>query len=167
MIQHITHLILCPSLLTVNLSSNKIHSLTGIHLAVGCLTTLILRKNEISSTKGLEKLYSLEVIDLSYNIIASFSALSSISNLPNLKNLLLTGNPIYFVPNYRREVMRVIKNLDFSKFMLDEILFSKDDRRDIAKDYRTKDGFLVPTQLKSPCSRKKKKPVLVFNRLYF
>ena len=56
---------------------------------------------------GLSKLYSLEVLDLQSNDIAFVLEIHHISSLPCLEHLILTGNPITVVVDYRTKVFEL------------------------------------------------------------
>ena len=109
-IQEIRNLASCFRLEFLNLSFNSIDSVQHLNETLGNLRVLILKKNLLRRTEGLEKLYALEMLDLSYNQIGDFTEVERIGKLPLLQDLLLEGNPIQTSPatakNYRILVLR-------------------------------------------------------------
>jgi hypothetical protein len=71
---------------------------------VGNITKLVLRNNALASTRGIEKLYSLEALDLSHNIISTFREVELLGGVPALHSLWLEGNPVSVSTYYREEV---------------------------------------------------------------
>jgi len=61
---------------------------------IGNLIELILTGNEISSTRGLDRLFSLERLSLDENNICNLANMSGIAKLPFLMNFDLKGNPL-------------------------------------------------------------------------
>ena len=68
------------------------------------LQSLNLRHNRLSTTKGLEILINLQRLDLSHNILTSLDELITLQRLRQLRSLVLEGNPIALLPNYRHSV---------------------------------------------------------------
>lgn len=104
------------------------------HLQVSCrIVKLVLRNNALTSLRGIDNLKSLEGLDLSYNIISSFTDLEILTSLPSLHNLWLEGNPICCSRWYRAHVFSFFSNLEkvscgdclyFSSFSWDlQVLF--------------------------------------------
>lgn len=61
---------------------------------IGNVTELILSGNEISSTRGLDRVLSLERLSLDENKIHHLSDIAGVSQMPFLMNFDLKGNPI-------------------------------------------------------------------------
>jgi len=61
---------------------------------IGNVTELILTGNKISSTRGLDRLFSLERLSLDENNIYNLASISGIAKLPFLMNFDLKGNPL-------------------------------------------------------------------------
>jgi len=61
---------------------------------IGNVTEFILTGNEISSTRGLDRLFSLERLSLDENNICNLANISGIAKLPFLMNFDLKGNPL-------------------------------------------------------------------------
>ncbi len=69
-------------------------SLDDIFLHIGNVTELILTGNEITSTRGLDRLFSLERLSLDENKIHHLAHIAGIAKIPFLMNFDLKGNPI-------------------------------------------------------------------------
>ncbi len=65
-----------------------------VFLHIGNVKELILSGNEISSTNGLDRIFSLERLSLDDNKIEHISNIAGIAKLPFLMNFDLKGNPI-------------------------------------------------------------------------
>lgn len=68
------------------------------------IVTLVLRNNALTTLRGIERLKSLEGLDLSYNIISNFFELEILADLPSLESLWLEGNPLSTASWYRAQV---------------------------------------------------------------
>ena len=68
-------------------------SLDDIFMYIGNVTELFLTGNEISSTRGLDRIFSLERLTLDENKISQLTHIVGLANLPFLMNLDLKGNP--------------------------------------------------------------------------
>ncbi|XP_074563839.1 uncharacterized protein LOC141820428 [Curcuma longa] len=123
---------LLPAVETLDLSQNRIAKIDNLqkitklryldlgfnHLRsvawlseVSCrIVKLVLRYNSLTSVHGIENLKSLEGLDLSYNIISSFTALEILGSLPSLHNLWLEGNPICGSQWFRAHVFSFFSN---------------------------------------------------------
>ncbi|KAM4624667.1 serine/threonine-protein kinase 11-interacting protein isoform 2-T3 [Discoglossus pictus] len=91
-------------------------------LSMGATTqlhTLILRHNQLSSTKGVEELINLQHLDLSYNLLVDHTELSGLAKLHNLKKLFLEGNPLYFHRDYRALTVQHLSLKAADKLSLD------------------------------------------------
>ncbi|NP_001091209.1 nischarin S homeolog [Xenopus laevis] len=93
------------NLIHLDLSYNKLADLNGIHTKVGNIKTLSLAGNVLESLCGLNKLYSLVNLDLSHNRIEQLEEIKNIGSLPCLENVLLAGNPLTVIPDYRTKVL--------------------------------------------------------------
>ena len=67
--------------------------LDDIYMHLGNVTELCLTGNEISSTRGLDRIFSLERLALDENNINQLTHIVGLANLPFLMNLDLKGNP--------------------------------------------------------------------------
>lgn len=74
------------------------------------IVKLVLRNNALSALRGIENLKSLEGLDLSYNIISSFTELEILASLSCLLSLWLEGNPICCARWYRAHVFSFFSN---------------------------------------------------------
>ena len=61
---------------------------------IGNVTELILTGNEITSTLGLDRLFSLERLSLDENNIQHLTHIAGVAKIPFLMNFDLKGNPI-------------------------------------------------------------------------
>ncbi|RZR78636.1 hypothetical protein BHM03_00004049 [Ensete ventricosum] len=78
---------------------------------VSCrLVKLVLRNNALTSLHGIQNLKSLEELDLSYNIICTFTDVEILASLSSLHNLWLEGNPICCSQRYRSRVFSFFSN---------------------------------------------------------
>jgi hypothetical protein len=74
-------------------------------MQVSChIVKLVLRNNALTTLHGIENLKSLEGLDVSYNIISSFSELEFLAGLPSIRSLWLEGNPLCCARWYRAQV---------------------------------------------------------------
>jgi hypothetical protein len=64
-----------------------------IFMHIGNITELILTGNEISTTRGLDRIFSLELLSLDENKIQQLTHISAIAKMPFLMNFDLKGNP--------------------------------------------------------------------------
>ncbi|XP_067683735.1 nischarin-like isoform X2 [Haliotis asinina] len=103
----IQHLQWLSHLTFLDISHNNIHNLDSLHTKLGNLKTLKLAGNKLGSLQGFSKLFSLEILDVSNNEIGQVSDVKPIGGLPCLENLLLTGNPVTIVLDYRTKVLEV------------------------------------------------------------
>eukprot|EP00899_Mesostigma_viride_P014135 jgi/Mesvir1/22722/Mv14130-RA.1 len=104
-IASISQLHTCVRLESLDLGFNRISSTVGWNRTVGNIRVLVLRYNALGSTAGLEKLYSLEELDLSCNLLASWEHVRRLSPLPCLTKLWLMGNPLSVHRKYRHLVL--------------------------------------------------------------
>lgn len=99
------NLTLLPHLAQVHLSANCFSSLDNLHCKIGNVVHLDLSENRISALEGFSKLYSLETLNLASNQISDLDQVKHISSLPCLENVVLTGNPLAIVVDYRVKVL--------------------------------------------------------------
>lgn len=92
------------SLSYLYLSGNRIVDTNNLSLRIGSIVYLDLSQNLISSMKGFSDLFTLEGLDLGSNIISEISELQYIQGLERLNYLVLTGNPVATVVDYRIKV---------------------------------------------------------------
>ena len=88
----------------LNLSYNHLSDLTDINAKLGNIRVLSLQNNQIKEIGGLEKLYSLERLDLSNNLISTANRVEGLGGLPNLHTLWVQGNPLTASETYRVDV---------------------------------------------------------------
>lgn len=99
------NLTLLPHLAQLHLSANCFSFLENLHCKIGNVVHLDLSENRIVILEGFSKLYSLETLNLASNQIQDLDQVKHISNLPCLENLVLTGNPLAIVVDYRVKVL--------------------------------------------------------------
>ena len=92
----------CERLEHLDLSRNRLEGLPALHLSLGNVSTLILSHNRLSSTSGLERLFSVVELDLSHNAIRDPSEVRRLASLPNLEGLWLRCNPLADDPHISR-----------------------------------------------------------------
>ena len=63
-------------------------------MLLGNVKVLLLSNNNISDVCGLDRMYSLERLDLKNNRISGLCDVSALAKLPNLMRLDLRGNPL-------------------------------------------------------------------------
>ncbi len=103
-ISHIIHLQDCISLKHVNLSHNRIRVLSNLERVLGSVTRINVSHNEIESLDGIDKIYSLERLDASHNVLDDFVEVQHLCKLPCLESLVLGDNPLADHVEYRLKV---------------------------------------------------------------
>ncbi|KAG0148712.1 hypothetical protein CROQUDRAFT_89983 [Cronartium quercuum f. sp. fusiforme G11] len=78
---------------SLNLAGNMIDSVLGIYQSLGNVTTINLSRNRLTSLCGLERLYSIERLDIRQNQINDIKELSRLATLPSLTSLWTSSNP--------------------------------------------------------------------------
>nr|POE46545.1 serine/threonine-protein kinase 11-interacting protein [Quercus suber] len=132
----------CAKLKHLDLGFNHLRSISYF-TEVSChIVKLVLRNNALTSLHGIENLKSLEGLDVSYNIISSFSDIEFLTDLPSLRSLWLEGNPLCCARWYRAQV--------FSFFMYPEKL--KLDDKNISTREFWKRQIIVASRQKRPAS---------------
>lgn len=96
-----------PHLVSLNLSNNVFSALENMHTKLGNVVDLDLSQNHLTSLKGLSKLYSLASLNVSTNNISEIEEVSHISGLPCLEILIITGNPVATIVDYRTKVLEL------------------------------------------------------------
>ncbi|KAL7497903.1 hypothetical protein ACHAWT_007083 [Skeletonema menzelii] len=100
-----------PMLSSINLSYNRLSRLDDVFLYIGNITELILIGNEITTTRGLDRLFSLECLSLSENKIHNLSDIVGVANLPFLMNLDLRENPLMEDDAARIKVLNLFREV--------------------------------------------------------
>lgn len=104
-IDRISNLDKLSALSVLSLSENNVAECIDLHLELGNLIELNLSQNSLKLLKGFRKLYSLQHLDLSCNLIDSMDEVDYLGALPCLDNLRLTGNPVAGSVDYRSRVL--------------------------------------------------------------
>ncbi|KAL4578904.1 hypothetical protein LXL04_015035 [Taraxacum kok-saghyz] len=114
----VDNLLRCSKLKHLDLGFNQLRTIASFSKVTCQIVKLVLRNNALTTMRGVENLKSLEGLDLSYNIISSFSELELVSGLPSLKTLWLEGNPVCSANWYRPQVYSFFSDPD--KLILDD-----------------------------------------------
>ncbi|UYV82128.1 IKK1 [Cordylochernes scorpioides] len=112
LIEKITGLDSLINLIHLDLSFNKISVIEGLNNLIK-LETLLLFSNGIYEISSLKKLKKLKELSLGMNCISSFNQIHHLSSLNNLNILILAGNPISRISNYKKNIFEILPNLDF------------------------------------------------------
>lgn len=102
----------------LSLSSNNITDVIDLHTKLGNVICLNLSSNKISDLKAFSKLFSLEMLDLGSNSVTDITQINHLSRLQNMNYLVLSGNPVSTVVDYRIKVLGIL-NKRTSDFCLD------------------------------------------------
>ncbi|KAJ6845008.1 uncharacterized protein M6B38_289960 [Iris pallida] len=108
----------CGRLRLLDLGFNHLRSISSLAEVSSRIVKLVLRNNALATLRGIENLKSVEGLDLSYNIISSFSELEILASLPSLQNLWLEGNPVCCSRWYRAHIFSFLSHPE--KLNLDE-----------------------------------------------
>ncbi|RHY98879.1 hypothetical protein DYB37_011490 [Aphanomyces astaci] len=106
-LQTLAHLENCPHLTLVNFSHNHLNSVAGAHRYLAAVAFLDLSHNHLASTSGLEKMFTLQRLDLTHNIVPTTGEVAYLVSLPLLHDLSLLGNPFVDVA-YRGRVLELL-----------------------------------------------------------
>ena len=109
-ISALSNLTSLPHLSHLYLSANCFVEANDFHTKLGNIRNIDLSQNSISSLQGFSKLYSLESLDLASNQVSDLSEIKHICSLPCLENLILTGNPVAIVVDYRVRALEQFGN---------------------------------------------------------
>ncbi|KAN0064552.1 hypothetical protein ACQY0O_002180 [Thecaphora frezii] len=83
-----------PNLTSLNIQDNLIDSVLGIYGTLKAIRVLNLAKNRLESLCGLERLYTLERIDLRSNCIFEAGEVGRLATLPAIKEVWIKDNPL-------------------------------------------------------------------------
>ncbi|KAJ0974926.1 hypothetical protein J5N97_016891 [Dioscorea zingiberensis] len=108
----------CIKLQHLDLGFNHLQTIASLSEISCPIVKLVLRNNALTTLRGIENLKSVQGLDLSYNIISSFSELEILSSLSCLQSLWLEGNPICCAQWYRSHVYSFFSRPE--KLKLDE-----------------------------------------------
>lgn len=90
------------SLTSLNISDNLIDSVLGIYDALPSIRVLNLAKNRLESLCGLERLYTLQRVDLRSNAIYESGEVGRLAPLPAIAEVWVKDNPLVDeLPDYR------------------------------------------------------------------
>lgn len=108
----------------LDLSFNLISSTELIFETLGNIRCLILNNNQLTSTLGLEKLFALEELDLTFNKLDKLDEILRLKDLPCLTSISLVGNSVVqnfsefrviVLSEFKDNVMKPEKNILFFK----------------------------------------------------
>ncbi|KAJ1943191.1 hypothetical protein GGF37_002758, partial [Kickxella alabastrina] len=126
----------------LDLQANAITDLADISLKLGSIVRLNLAHNAIADVSGLRRLWALESLDLSGNLIDRWEALLVLRNLPSLADLRVAGNPFVeadAMGGYRAQVFSAFDHRDVA-LELDASGPTAQERRAMAKIPRVATG---------------------------
>lgn len=109
LLTHLSHL---------SLSNNNITEVFDLHTKLGNVICLNLSSNRISDLRAFSKLFSLEMLDLGSNSVTDIGQIQYLNGLQNMNYLVLSGNPVSTVVDYRTKVLGIL-NKRTSDFCLD------------------------------------------------
>ncbi|KAF2837848.1 hypothetical protein M501DRAFT_936628 [Patellaria atrata CBS 101060] len=100
------------SLRALNLSNCMIESLHSLgRNPLPAITTLNLRSNRLISIAGIQRLFSLERLDLRDNKIADPSEIARLTGIPEISEIFVTKNPFVKThPNYRVTIFNLFRS---------------------------------------------------------
>jgi hypothetical protein len=96
----------------LNLSNCMIERLNTLTLSpLPAITTLNLRSNRLQTLSGIEKLYSLERIDVRDNIIKDPTEIARLTGIPNIVDVYVAKNHFTRIyPNYRVTIFNLFRS---------------------------------------------------------
>ncbi|EPQ29343.1 uncharacterized protein PFL1_03098 [Pseudozyma flocculosa PF-1] len=83
-----------PNLTSLNVNDNLIDSVLGIYDTLKAIKVLNLAKNRLESLCGLERLYTLQRIDLRTNCIYEAGEVGRLAPLPSIQEVWIKDNPL-------------------------------------------------------------------------
>ncbi|KAJ2663145.1 hypothetical protein IWW48_001466 [Coemansia sp. RSA 1200] len=132
------------SLSWLDLRGNAITSVADISLKLGSVVQLDLSDNRIDDVTGLHRLWALETLDISNNLLDSWAAILALRNMPSLSRLDVRGNP--FTQNnsqsYRPQIFSAFDHRDVP-LVLDGRGPTSQERRAMAKIPRVATGHRI------------------------
>ncbi|XP_042060875.1 serine/threonine-protein kinase 11-interacting protein-like [Salvia splendens] len=138
----------CTKLKHVDLGFNNLRSIASLSEVSCQIVKLVLRNNALTSLHGIENLKSLQALDVSYNIISSFSEIEVLAGIPSLQILWLEGNPLCYARWFRAKVFSLFSHPYLLKLDEKKISACEDWKRKIIISGRQKQpasfGFYSP-----------------------
>ncbi|CCJ30990.1 unnamed protein product [Pneumocystis jirovecii] len=107
------------SLKSLNISHNRIESLHSLTLhPLLAIRTIDIRSNRLQSLAGIEKLTSLERLDIRDNLISDPMEISRLVNASNFKQIWVAGNPFTqkHFPTYRITIFNLFRTMSNHTF---------------------------------------------------
>ncbi|KAJ2524512.1 hypothetical protein GGI11_000769 [Coemansia sp. RSA 2049] len=128
----------------LDLRGNAITSVADISLKLGSVVQLDLSDNRIDDVAGLHRLWALETLDISNNLLDAWTAILALRNMPSLSSLDVRGNP--FTQNnsesYRPQIFSAFDHRDVP-LVLDGRGPTSRERRAMAKIPRVATGHRI------------------------
>lgn len=94
----------------LSLSANRISELSSLGALLGNIVHLDLSQNLISSLAAFSSLSTLQGLDLGSNVVSDVTEVRHIQALDKLDYLVLTGNPVATIVDYRIKVTNKLLN---------------------------------------------------------
>ncbi|RIA96098.1 hypothetical protein C1645_815784 [Glomus cerebriforme] len=137
------------NLQNLNLSNNMIESVTGIYAVLGNITKLDLRNNRIENLCGLERLWSLEYVDVRENRLLDWAEVGRMSELQEIRQIYVEGNPfVKLQPNYRISIFTTYRENN-KDIILDGSGPSYNERRQIGSPKASPSNQKIPVAVLS------------------
>ncbi|CAG8533386.1 6399_t:CDS:2 [Diversispora eburnea] len=92
----------------LNISNNMIESVTGIYDILTNVTKLDLRNNRVENLCGLERMWSLEYVDVRENRLTDWDEIGRMTELPGINQIYVEGNPFTKYQIYRDNGVEII-----------------------------------------------------------
>jgi len=117
--------------MVVKITSDNLSAKVGKRVDIRTVTEISLPNKQIEEFGTFIKLEALEKIDLSGNWIKFTRQIDNLFHAPNLKEIILTGNTICKIPNYRKFVINSCPKL----VLLDGVEVTEQERKEAEKFY--------------------------------
>ncbi|CAG8734157.1 9849_t:CDS:2, partial [Racocetra persica] len=115
----------------LNLSNNMIETIISIHQILRSVTKLDLRNNRVENLCGLERLWSLEYVDVRDNRLTDWAEIGRMADLHRIKQIFVEGNPFTkYQQSYRVNIFSLFREKD-KEIILDGSGPSYNERRHI------------------------------------
>ena len=96
-----------PQLISINLCKNQISSMKSLHTKLGNVKILNISQNNLTTLEGFSRLFSIANLNVSSNTLKSVEDVKYICQLPCLEELVLTGNPVSTIVDYRAKILEL------------------------------------------------------------
>lgn len=100
-----------PCLVSLNLANNMIETVMGIYATIPNIRVLNLSHNRLDNLCGLERLLTLERVDVRANQVIEAAEIGRLASLPRISNVWIDANPfVKLEPDYRVSVFNLFKS---------------------------------------------------------